>query len=79
MNTIELQTTLHKLIDHINDDNVLRAYVLLLSREAEPEPDFWDSLDVPTKAAIEEGVQDLNSGRKTDFFQHMEQQYGITR
>ena len=75
MNTIELKTTLHTLIDYINDDNVLRAYVLLLSREAEPEPDFWDSLDAPTKTAISEGVQDLNAGRNTDFFQYMEQQY----
>ena len=77
MSTIELKSTLHTLIDSIDDNGVLQAYVLLLSREAKPEVDFWDSLDVPTKAAIEEGVEDLNAGRKTDFFQFMKQQYGI--
>ncbi|MCY7356073.1 MAG: hypothetical protein LH609_01120 [Rudanella sp.] len=79
MNTTQLKTTLHSLIDHIEDDSILQAYVVLLSREAKPEADFWDTLDVPTKAAIEEGVQDLNAGRKTDFFQFMKQQYGVER
>ena len=76
MSTIELKSTLHTLIDSIDDNGVLQVYVLLLSREAKPEVDFWDSLDVPTKAAIEEGIKDLNAGRKTNFFQFMKQQYG---
>ena len=79
MSTIELKSTLHSLIDNIDDDNVLQAYVLLLSREAKPEGDFWDRLDDPTKAAVDEGIQDLEAGRKTDFFQFMKQQYGIGR
>ena len=79
MSTLELKSTLHTLIDNIEDDGVLQAYVLLLSREAKPEVDFWDELDAPTKKAIDEGIQDLNTGRKTDFFQFMKQQYGIDR
>ena len=79
MSTIDLKTTLHALIDTINDDAVLQAYVILLSREAKPETDFWHQLDVPTKTAIEEGIQDLEAGRKTDFFQFMKQQYGVDR
>lgn len=79
MNTIELKSTLHTLIDNIDDNGVLQTYVLLLSREAKPEVDFWDSLDVPTKAAIDKGIQDMKVGRKTDFFQFMKQQYGIER
>jgi hypothetical protein len=79
MSTIELKSTLHSLIDNIHYDGVLQAYVLLLSREAKPEDDFWDKLDVPTKAAIDEGIQDLDAGRKTDFFHFMKGQYGIDR
>ena len=79
MNTLELKNTLHTLIENIDNDSVLQAYVVLLSREAKPKPDFWDALDAPTKAAIGEGITDLNAGRKTDFFQFMKQQYGIGR
>lgn len=79
MSTIDLKNTLHSLIDNIDDDSVLQAYVVLLSREAKPDPDFWDMLDVPTRTAIQEGISDLNEGRKTDFFQFMKQQYGIER
>lgn len=79
MNTTELKSTLHTLIERINDDAILQAYVVLLSREAEGVPDFWDNLDTPTQAAIEEGLQDLNAGRKTDFFDFMKSQYGINR
>jgi hypothetical protein len=79
MNTTELKSTLHSLIDNIDDTNVLQAYVILLSREANLEPDFWDTLDASTKAAIATGIQDADAGRKTDFFQFMKQQYGIER
>lgn len=79
MSTIELKTALHSLIENIDDDSVLQAYVVLLSREAKPEPDFWDRLDAPTKSAIQEGIEDLNEGRKTDFFQFMKQRYGVER
>ena len=79
MSTLELKNTLHTLIESIDNDSVLQAYVVLLSREAKPEPDFWDLLDAPTKAAIGEGIDDLNAGRKTDLFQFMKQQYGVGR
>lgn len=79
MTTTELKTTLHSLIDHIEDNSVLQAYVVLLSREVKPEVDFWDRLDDSTKASIDEGIQDLDAGRRTDFFHFMKHQYGIER
>lgn len=79
MNTTQLKSTLHTLIERINDDAVLQAYVILLSREAEDTPDFWDNLDTTTQVAIQEGLQDLDAGRKTDFFDFMKVQYGINR
>jgi hypothetical protein len=78
MNTTELKSTLHLLIDRINDDAVLQAYLVLLSRDVDTT-DFWDKLDIATKVAIEEGINDLNAGRKTNFFHYMNNQHGINR
>jgi hypothetical protein len=77
MSTTELKSTLHTLVDGIDDAAVLQAYVILLSRGANSVADFWEGLDNATKMAIEEGINDLNNGRKSNFFDFMKTQYGI--
>jgi hypothetical protein len=37
MSVVELKTSLHNLVDRINNDTVLQAYLVLLSREVEME------------------------------------------
>jgi hypothetical protein len=61
MSVIELKTSLHNLVDRINNDTVLQAYLVLLSREVEMEnqKDFWLDLDSETKSAIEQGLGEM--------------------
>jgi hypothetical protein len=52
-------------MDKINNNAVLQAYLVLLSREVEKESqkDFWLDLDSETKLAIEQGLDEMQ--RKT--------------
>ena len=75
----DLKTSLHAIIDRINDASVLEAYLFLLSRELRSQEDFWDTLDDQTKAAIEEGIAYADAGRDTDFFQYMKTAHGVER
>ncbi len=68
MSTIELKSTLHRLIDQINDDVVLQAHLTLLSREVTQQSgDFWDELSSDQKASIDRGLADLAAGRRKPF------------
>ncbi|WP_128544721.1 hypothetical protein [Larkinella soli] len=64
MSTVELKSSLHHLIDLIDDDAVLQAYVTLLSREVNHQKDFWDELTEDQKQKIDRGLADLNEGKK---------------
>nr|WP_293844911.1 hypothetical protein [uncultured Arsenicibacter sp.] len=67
MSTLELRSSLHVLIDQIDDNEVLQAIRILLSREMNQRSDFWDELTVEQKESIDKGIADLNAGRKTSF------------
>lgn len=54
MNTLELKSTLHQLIDQINDNAVLQAYTTLLTCEATHKADFWDELTPTQQAKIDQ-------------------------
>ncbi|WP_031528381.1 hypothetical protein [Dyadobacter crusticola] len=66
MSQDDLKSSLHALIDGIDDTAVLQAYLILLSREAKSQEDFWEVLDDKTKAAIVEGLSDFDSGKHSD-------------
>ncbi len=61
MNTIELKTDLHNLIDKINDVNILNAIKVLLSKKTK-EFDWYDELDSEQKKSIEQGLNELDNG-----------------
>lgn len=67
MSTLELRSSLHVLIDQIDDNEVLQAIRILLSREMNQRSDFWDELTVEQKESIDKGIADLNAGRKKSF------------
>ena len=79
MSVIELKTSLHNLVDRINNDNVLQAYLVLLSREVEMEnqKDFWLDLDSETKSAIEQGLGEMQRKETVNAFDFMKEKYGI--
>jgi len=64
MDTIELKSYLHELIDSIDDNNVLNAVYLLLAKlqSKTEEIDFWDDLPEHVKAGIEEGLTQAERG-----------------
>ena len=63
MSTIELKTSLHKLIDTIQDSKTLQAIHTLLSKEAIIEADWWNEISDKEKASIERGLKDVKAGR----------------
>jgi len=65
MSTIELRSSLHQLIDRIDDDTVLQAHLTLLAREAnQPSGDFWNDLSISQQASVDRGLTDLIAGRR---------------
>jgi predicted transcriptional regulator len=63
MNTLELKSELHQLIDSLEDEAVLQSfYTLLIRQQAQPD-DFWEKLNKMQKADIEAGIADLDTGK----------------
>ena len=62
MNTIELKSDLHQLIDKINDASILNAVKVLLSK-GEAETDWWDEISAEEKRAIEQGIAEADRGK----------------
>lgn len=60
MSTAELKYNLVKLIESINDSQMLQAIYTLLSNKG--SVDFWDELSAEQKAAIEESISELDRG-----------------
>ncbi len=67
MNPNEIKTSLHRLIDSVQDNAILQAVHTILTRQAESEADFWADLSDAQRADIEAGLADLEAGRKKDF------------
>lgn len=81
MSIVELKKSLHNLVDRINNNAVLEAYLVLLSREVEiaSPKDFWTDLDSETKSAIEQGLEEMQRKETVDAFDFMKEKYGIQR
>ena len=64
MDTLELKSYLHELIDDIEDNHVLNAIYLLLAKlqSKVEEKDFWDELPEHVKKGIEEGLSQSERG-----------------
>ena len=64
MSTIELKSSLHNIIDTIEDKSMLsKAYAFLSSLSGKRTVDDYDNLPAQVKAAIEEGIAELNNGK----------------
>jgi predicted transcriptional regulator len=64
MNTIQLKTDLHRLIDQIEDNRLLQAVHVILAREVPQDHEVdWDSLSEARREAIQEGLDDIENGR----------------
>ncbi len=64
MDSIQLKTDLHRLIDQIQDNRLLQAVHMILAREARQDQLVeWDQLSEDEKQAISEGLEDIDQGR----------------
>ena len=62
MSTVELKSSLHQLIDAINDSKTLKVVYSLLSKQAKQKTDGWDSLTKQQQKEIEEAIHSLEKG-----------------
>ncbi|QQS51177.1 MAG: hypothetical protein IPM71_00180 [Bacteroidota bacterium] len=63
MNTIELKSDLHRLIDRVNDVSILNAIKVILSRETVKKSDWADTLSEDIKAELEESILEADQGK----------------
>lgn len=61
MDTIELKSDLHGLIDRISDNNVLQAVKVLLTNKSE-KTDWFDDLSEEEQKLIEQGISEADDG-----------------
>ena len=68
MDTIEIKTDLHSMIDQINDIRLLQAIRVLLSGKSQ-ETDWFDDLSKEEQELLEQGIGESDNG---EFFSHNE-------
>ena len=61
MNTVELKSDLHRLIDKVEDANILNALRAILRKEVKEE-DFWDELPLSVQESVKKGMEQAKKG-----------------
>jgi predicted transcriptional regulator len=61
MNTIELKSDLHNLIDRVNDATILNAIKAILSKQVS-KVDFWDELPLNVQESVKRGMEQAKNG-----------------
>lgn len=69
MSAIETKSAIHKLVEEVNDEQLLRMVYAILEQKSVPETDFWDQLTQSQKAAIKQGIADADNGRTKPYRQ----------
>lgn len=70
MNTAELRTDLHNLIDKVEDPIILNAIRAILSKELHDQ-DFWDDLPTNVQKSVERGIEQAQVGETTAHYEAM--------
>lgn len=63
MSAIELKTSLHELIEQVQDEQILAAVYTILDKQRQDDQDFWYRLSPTQKADIQAGLADLEAGK----------------
>ena len=67
MTTFEIKSELHKLIDSIEDTEILKAIRLILKKQVKhKEDDFWNILPDKIKESVEKGLLQADKGDLKD-------------
>ena len=62
MSTAEIKSSLHSLIDTMNDSKTLKAIYMLLSKSAKQKVDGWDTLTKRQQKEIEDAINSIENG-----------------
>jgi hypothetical protein len=63
MKAIELKSDLHRLVDKVNDIDILKAVRIILAKESEHKLDWADTLNNSLKAELEESILEADQGK----------------
>lgn len=61
MDTIDLKSDLHSMIDKVNDTAILNAVKAILS--AQIKEDFWEELQLNVQKSVKRGIEQAQSGK----------------
>ena len=65
MNSTELKSDLHNLIDQVNDATILNAIKAILAKQVS-DTDFWDDLPVNVQESVKRGMTQAKNGKTKD-------------
>jgi len=65
MNSIDLKSDLHSLIDKVNDTAILNAIKAILSAQLKGN-DIWDELPLNIQESVKRGMEQAQSGKTKD-------------
>jgi predicted transcriptional regulator len=73
INTIELRSDIHHLIDKVNDVDILQAVKIILAKETKSRPDWADTLSNTLKVELEESILEADQGKTISHDEAMKQ------
>lgn len=73
MNAVELKSDLHRLIDKVNDVDILKAVKIILSKESKSRTDWSDTLSDRLKTELEESILEADQGKTLTHEEAMKQ------
>ncbi|RLD69078.1 MAG: hypothetical protein DRI95_01165 [Bacteroidetes bacterium] len=73
METAQIKLELFRYIDKLNENKLVQLYDFLVQETDKQKKDFWLMLSEWDRNDIELGIQDLENGKKRDFFEYFEQ------
>jgi len=65
MNSTELKSDLHNLIDKVNDATILNAIRAILAKQVS-DTDFWNDLPVSVQESVKRGIIQAKNGQTKD-------------
>jgi len=74
METAQIKLELFRYIDKLNENKLFQLYDFLVQETGKTKKDFWLMLSEWDRNDIELGIQDLENGKKRDFFKYFDRQ-----
>lgn len=73
INTVDLKSDLHQLIDKVNDVDILKAVKVILAKEYKTKTDWADSISNTLKTELKESILEADRGQTISHDEAMKQ------